>query len=121
LHQRRARQFVALFGDVPGALGFIGVLDFGHQAEIGGQLAGVGEVSDLADGAQQHGGADRSDALDAHQVFVAGQLGTFRFDQLFQLGDAAGQAGRRSGTQIQEAQRRASVFTREFGGENLRT
>src|ERR1700691_3299243 len=41
---------------------------------------------------QRHGGTDRSDSLDDHQVLVACQPGAFRLDQFFQPADAAGEA-----------------------------
>jgi len=48
----------------------------------------IAEVLDPSDGAQQHRGTDWADALDAHQIFVAGQLGPLFFDQFLQFGNA---------------------------------
>lgn len=75
--QRRARQLVALLGDAPGSFRFVGVLHSRHQTKMGCQLAGIGKIFDRADSAQQYGGADRSDTLDADQVLVSGQVGAF--------------------------------------------
>jgi hypothetical protein len=74
LHQAGAREFVALFGNAPGAFCFVGVLDPVHQAEIGGQFTRIGEVPDVTDDAQQHRAALTGPmALDAHLVPVSGQ------------------------------------------------
>ena len=63
LHQGRARQLIALFGDVATAFAFVGVCCFGYQPQIGRQLIFVREVADLAYHRQQYGRAERTDAL----------------------------------------------------------
>ena len=88
LHQGRPRQFRPAFGNPPGAFGLVAVADPGHDAEVGRQLPGMGEVVDVADHRQHHGRPQVADALDAPQVLVAGQFRPLGLDGLLQLGDA---------------------------------
>src|SRR6266571_9500504 len=48
LHQRRAGQLIALFGDATAAFAFVGVGYFGYQPQIGRQLIFVRKIADLA-------------------------------------------------------------------------
>lgn len=88
LHQRRAGQLIALLGDPPTAFAFVGVGYSGYQPQIGRQLVFIREVADLANDRQQDSRAERTDALDAGQVLVSGQLSAFFFQLLVQLCNA---------------------------------
>ena len=56
LDQRGARQLVAALGDSAPVVGFVGLADAWHHAEVSGKLVGAFEVMDIADGGEQHGG-----------------------------------------------------------------
>ena len=82
LHQGRAAQLAAPFGDSSRAFGLIGMADAGHDTEIGGQLAFIGKVPDIANDRQQDAGAEPADPLDTGQVLVPFQLLAFSLDDL---------------------------------------
>ena len=67
--------------------GFIGVTDAGHDAEVGRQLAFIGEVADIIDDRQQDAGAESTDPLNRGEILVPFQLQAFPADRLLQLGN----------------------------------
>ena len=87
LSQGGPPQFRAAFSDTARVFGFIGVTDAGHDAEVGRQLAFIGEVADIIDDRQQDAGAESTDPLNRGEILVPFQLQAFPADRLLQLGN----------------------------------
>ena len=91
LDQRVAAGGGALLGD-PAVRGgrVAGLADLRVQAEVGDQLAAVGEAADVADGGHEGRGDDQVHAGDGHQpARPAGQFERLRRDHPLDLGDLA--------------------------------
>ena len=70
MYQPGAEGFVATFRDAADKLRIVGLADARRSAYVGGEIAGLGKILDVADGGQECGCRERPDALDGDQVFI---------------------------------------------------
>ena len=73
MHQFAAGGFIPTLGDKSDKLTIVGLADARRDAQVSGQLARIGKVSNVADGDQQYGYGERSNRLDGDKAFITGK------------------------------------------------
>ena len=75
------RRLYSTLRDAADELRIVGLTDARCSANVGGEIAGLGKIPDVADGGQECGRREHSDTLDGYQVFIArkcfGKSGNF--------------------------------------------